>query len=198
MALSEIIEEVIKEWEEFTGQIGGEIALTESQRIEIFGWKVTVARRTTSATNERNLFWVYLVALAAVLLIGIWIARSPAKREAIAMRDQYDGRRDDRGADAAGPHRDVRARFVRSARSPARCSCTGTGSPSPQEFSVELGLGIFVMLIVGGIESLWGPMLGAAFYVWVPYFLQRTATSSCSATRSASTTRSSTARCCCS
>ena len=27
------------------------------------------------------------------------------------------------------------------------------------------------MLIVGGIDSLWGPILGAAFYVWVPYVL---------------------------
>ena len=73
----------------------------------------------------------------------------------------------------------------------------GRGFAQPQDFSVELGLGIFVMLIVGGIDSLWGPVLGAAFYVWVPHFLQRS-TSSCSATRSASTTRSSTARSCCS
>ena len=43
----------------------------------------------------------------------------------------------------------------------------------PQEFSVALGLGIFVMLIVGGLESLWGPILGAAFYLWLPHFLQK-------------------------
>ena len=49
----------------------------------------------------------------------------------------------------------------------------GNGFAQPTEFSVELGLGIFVMLIVGGIDSLWGPVLGAAFYVWLPYFLQR-------------------------
>ena len=124
-----------------------------------------------AATNERNLFWVYLVALAAVLLIGIWMARSPAKREAIAMRDQTDGRGHGGDSDDAGAHHHVRARVVRSARSPARCTSTGTGSPSPHEFSVELGLGIFVMLIVGGIESLWGPVLGAAFYVWLPHGL---------------------------
>ena len=50
----------------------------------------------------------------------------------------------------------------------------GRGFAQPAEFSVELGLGIFVMLIVGGIESLWGPILGAAFYVWVPHVLKRT------------------------
>src|SRR5262249_37392369 len=38
-------------------------------------------------------------------------------------------------------------------------------------FGVELSLGIFVMLIVGGLESLWGPVLGAAFYVYLPYLL---------------------------
>ena len=30
------------------------------------------------------------------------------------------------------------------------------------------------MLIVGGIDSLWGPILGAAFYLWVPYLAQST------------------------
>ena len=87
LALSELILELLKQWKEFTGAEGAEVALTESQRIEIFGWKVTDLANTP-ATNERNLFWVFLVALAVVLLIGIWMARSPAKREAIAMRDQ--------------------------------------------------------------------------------------------------------------
>ena len=49
----------------------------------------------------------------------------------------------------------------------------GRGFAQPLEFSIELGLGIFVMLIVGGIDSLWGPVLGAAFYVWVPHVLTR-------------------------
>ncbi len=47
----------------------------------------------------------------------------------------------------------------------------GRGFAQPDEFGVELGLGVFVMLIVGGLDSLWGPVLGAAFYVWVPYVL---------------------------
>ena len=49
----------------------------------------------------------------------------------------------------------------------------GRGYATPDVFSVELGLGVFVMLIVGGINSLWGPFLGAAFYVWVPYILEK-------------------------
>jgi ABC-type branched-subunit amino acid transport system ATPase component len=49
----------------------------------------------------------------------------------------------------------------------------GRGYVTPDLFSIELGLGIFVMLIVGGVDSLWGPVLGAAFYVWVPHILLR-------------------------
>jgi ABC-type branched-subunit amino acid transport system ATPase component len=49
----------------------------------------------------------------------------------------------------------------------------GRGYVQTDTFSIELGLGIFVMLIVGGIDSLWGPVLGAAFYVWVPHILLR-------------------------
>lgn len=171
LALSELILEVIREWKEFTGQIGAEIALTESQRIEIFGWKAT-SLANSAATNERNLFWVYLTCLAAVLLIGIWLARSPAKREAIAMRDQPTV-----AATLGIPTTRVRiVMFVLGSAIGAFAGSLfvhGRGFAQPQEFSVELGLGIFVMLIVGGVESLWGPVLGAAFYLWVPHILTR-------------------------
>lgn len=171
LALSELILEVIREWKEFTGQIGAEVALNESQRIELFGWKAT-SLANSAATNERNLFWVYLTCLGAVLLLGIWLARSPAKREAIAMRDQPTV-----AATLGVPTTRVRiVMFVLGSAIGAFAGSLfvhGRGFAQPQEFSVELGLGIFVMLIVGGIESLWGPVLGAAFYVWVPHFLQR-------------------------
>lgn len=171
LALSELITEVIKQWKEFSGAEGAEVALTESQRIEIFGWKVTSITNATSV-NERNLFWVYIVALVAVLLIGIWLSRSPAKREAIAMRDQPTV-----AATSGIPTLRVRiSMFVLGSAIGAFAGSLfvhGRGFAQPQEFSVELGLGVFVMLIVGGMDSLWGPFLGAAFYLWVPYTLQK-------------------------
>ena len=169
LALSELINQVILHWKEFTGRDGGELALTESQRIEIFGWKVTSLGNSVAA-NERNLFWVSLVALLGVLLIGIWLARSPAKREAIALRD-----RPIVAATVGVPTLRVRiVMFVLGSCIAAFAGSLyahGRGFLSPSDYSVELGLGVFVMLIVGGIESLWGPILGAAFYLWVPYWL---------------------------
>jgi branched-chain amino acid transport system ATP-binding protein len=43
---------------------------------------------------------------------------------------------------------------------------------SPDSFGIDLGIGIFVMLILGGIDSRWGPILGAFFYVFIPQWLQ--------------------------
>jgi ABC-type branched-subunit amino acid transport system ATPase component/ABC-type branched-subunit amino acid transport system permease subunit len=169
LALSEIIAEVIREWHAFTGQIGAEIGNVHS--IEIFGWTAS-SLENTAATNERNVFWVYLACLGAVMLIGMWITRSPVKRESIAMRDQTVV-----AATLGVPTLRLRiTMFVLGSAIGALAGSLqvhGRGFAQPQDFSVELGLGIFVMLIVGGIDSLWGPVLGAAFYVWLPHFLQR-------------------------
>jgi ABC-type branched-subunit amino acid transport system ATPase component/ABC-type branched-subunit amino acid transport system permease subunit len=171
LALSELITEFLKQWKEFTGGEGGEVALNESQRIEIFGWKATNLANSP-AVNERNLFWVLLVALALVLVIGIWLARSPAKREAIAMRDQPTV-----AATSGVPILRVRiVMFVLGSAIGAFAGSLfvhGRGYATPDAFSVELALGVFVMLIVGGVDSLWGPVLGAAFYAWVPYLLRQ-------------------------
>ena len=171
LALSELLLELIRQWTEFTGGEGGEVALTETQRIELFGWKVTNLANTP-AVNERNLYWVYLGALAVVLLIGIWMARSPAKREAVAMRDQPTV-----AATSGVPTLRVRiSMFVLGSAIGAFAGSLyvhGRGYATPDVFSIELGLGVFVMLIVGGIGSLWGPFLGAAFYAWLPYALRQ-------------------------
>ena len=58
---------------------------------------------------------------------------------------------------AGGRGRDLRAR---------------KGFANARQFGIDLGLGIFVMLILGGIDSRWGPVVGAAFYVFVPQWLQ--------------------------
>ena len=169
LALSEIIAEVIREWEQFTGQIGAEIGNVAP--IEMFGWDAT-SLEMSAATKEQNIFWVYLGVLAIVMVIGIWLARSPAKREAIGMRDRLAV-----AATLGVPTTRVRiVMFVLGSAIGAFAGSLyvhGRGYAQPLEFSIELGLGIFVMLIVGGIDSLWGPVLGAAFYVWLPHVLTR-------------------------
>lgn len=38
-------------------------------------------------------------------------------------------------------------------------------------FGIDLDIGFFLMLLLGGVRSLWGPVLGAAFYVALPEVL---------------------------
>lgn len=167
LALSELLSVVLTQWTEFSGASGGELAGVKP--IVLFGWTVTETGATT--TNSDHLFWVFLGALAIVLLVGIWMARSPVQREAIAMRDQPTV------AQTVGVPT-LRVRIVMFTLGSGIGAFAGVlmihgnGFGQVSDFSVELGLGIFVMLIVGGAESLWGPILGAAFYVWVPFVLQ--------------------------
>lgn len=169
LALSEIINQIITQWNQFTGVDGAE--LHDVKPIDLFGWTAT-SRADSVAVNQRNLFWVYLGALALAMLIGLWLARAPVKREAIALRDQPTV-----GSSLGVPTLRLRlTMFVLGSVIGAfagALSVHGNGYAQPTDYTVELGLGIFVMLIVGGIDSLWGPVLGAAFYVWLPHLLQR-------------------------
>jgi branched-chain amino acid transport system permease protein len=38
-------------------------------------------------------------------------------------------------------------------------------------FGTDLAIGIFLMLFIGGVGSVWGPIVGAAFYVAIPQVL---------------------------
>jgi branched-chain amino acid transport system permease protein len=163
LALSQLLIIVVENWDKFTGRPGGDIG--EIKPIDLFGWK---------ATNETRLFWVYLVALGLAFLIGIWMARSPAKREAVALRDQATV-----AATLGVPT--IRVRIVMFVLGSTIAAVAGSlyvhglgYAQTSYMFGIDLSLGIFVMLIVGGLESLWGATLGAAFYVYLPYFLAQT------------------------
>jgi len=43
-------------------------------------------------------------------------------------------------------------------------------------YGIDLGIGLFLMLILGGRQSMWGPVLGAAFYVALPEFIKSVST----------------------
>jgi ABC-type branched-subunit amino acid transport system ATPase component/ABC-type branched-subunit amino acid transport system permease subunit len=160
LGLSAIVLEVLRRWTDFTGAVGD--ATTGIRDISVFG---------AAIDNSYRVFWVMLVAFALVVLIGIFLGRSPVQREAMADRDQE--------AVAATLGLPVlRLRVTMFVLGSTIAGLAGSvfvhwkGFASPDDFGIDLGLGIFVMLIVGGIDSLWGPVLGAAFYTFLPRVLQ--------------------------
>jgi branched-chain amino acid transport system permease protein len=160
LGLSAIVLEVLRRWTDFTGAVGD--ATTGIRPISFFG---------AGMNTPYRIFWVMLVALALVLLIGIFLGRSPVQREAMADRDQ-----DVVAATLGLPV--LRLRVTMFVLGSTIAGIAGSifvhwkGFASPDDFGIDLGLGIFVMLIVGGIDSLWGPVLGAAFYTFLPRVLQ--------------------------
>jgi ABC-type branched-subunit amino acid transport system ATPase component/ABC-type branched-subunit amino acid transport system permease subunit len=163
LGLSEIVLEVIRRWTDFSGALGGDTT-AGIRPITIFGLEIT-------AGSGYRIFWVWLAALAVVMLLAIYIARSPMQREVIAGRDQHVV-----AANLGVPV--LKHRVTMFVLGSAIAAAAGAifvhtkGFANADSFGITLGLGIFVMLILGGLDSRWGPVVGAAFYVFVPQWLQ--------------------------
>lgn len=121
-------------------------------------------------TSYLGMFWMLVVILAAAALLGCLIERSPLRRETVAARDNPDVAR------TLGI-RVGRIQLVFFMLGSALGGLSGallgsvTGSTSTDSFGTTLAIGIFLMLLIGGSESVWGPVVGAAFYVAIPQWL---------------------------
>lgn len=120
--------------------------------------------------SYRQMFWFLLGILAATVFLGVLIERAPLRRDAIAGRDNPDVARTV-GVPVA------RVQLVLFMIGSALGGLSGallgavSGSTSTDSFGTQLAIGIFLMLLIGGSESIWGPVVGAAFYVAIPQWL---------------------------
>ncbi len=109
-----------------------------------------------------------LVALLAIVLVGIaLIERSPLKREALAFHAQPTV-----AATLGVPV--GRLRLLMFVLGSSIAGIAGSlyahrsGYVSIDTFNVGLSIDIFLLLLLGGMSSMWGALLGAAFVVWAP------------------------------
>jgi ABC-type branched-subunit amino acid transport system ATPase component/ABC-type branched-subunit amino acid transport system permease subunit len=182
LGLSSIILEILAQWTDFTNSSGDSTSGINGIRIfglQISGNEIKHSKLAPKGfpspvpkdASEYRVFWVWLAAFAIVMLLAIWLARAPVQREAIAQRDQP--------AVASTVGVPVfRLRVTMFVLGSAVAGAAGSlfvhwqTFASPDSFGIDLGIGIFVMLILGGIDSRWGPILGAFFYVFIPEWLQ--------------------------
>jgi branched-chain amino acid transport system permease protein len=155
LALGFIALVVFREWEGFTAP-GGEIV-----RIP----KPALLGHTFDSDSELAL--LLAAGLGVALVLVALVERSPLMREAIAFRDNPQV-----AATLGVPT--GRLRLQTFALGSAFAGAAGSlyaheaGFISPEAFSLEIGIDIFLILLLGGIGSMWGPLLGAAFVVWAP------------------------------
>ena len=154
LGLQNVIASVLLKWKGFTHGSGGEV--TNIRPWRIFGHEVV-----TAYDGFKLLFF----SLAVVLVLAMALERSPIRRESIANRDKPVV-----GRTLGLPSLKLRITmfmlgsfFAAIAGSLYAHRETTLGI---EGFGVELGLFIFLMVILGGLGSPWGAMLGAWFFVY--------------------------------
>jgi branched-chain amino acid transport system permease protein len=161
LGLQSIIVLVVTKWQSFTHGAGGEVV--GIRRWELFG---------ETFQSSFAVFKLLIVALAIALVVAALIERSPVRREAIAVRDQPVVART-----LGLPTLRIRvAMFVLGSVFAAVAGSLyahRTGSLSTESFGVHLGLYIFLMAILGGLGSMWGPIVGSWFFVYSNDWLSR-------------------------
>ncbi len=161
LGLAELILLVLRRWDRLVGRPGGEIRGV--QDVSIFGVELDSRYRH---------FYLWLALLGVVLTIAALIERSPLRRTAIAARDNYTV------SETVG----VSVQWVGIVLFTLGCTIAGAagsifvhtrGLGTPDTFGIQLGIGIFVVLILGGMHSLFGALVGAWFYIYIPEYLER-------------------------
>lgn len=155
LALSQVGLLVFQRWTSFAGPNGTRQGI---RLPTLFGYQME---------TDRDFFWLFVVALAIALFVTAMIERAPLRREAMAGRDIP------LVAQSAGiPVQGIQlGMFVLGsvlAGVAGALFAQWQGFISTDSFSVNLGIGILLMLVLGGVGSMWGPLLGAAFYVFLP------------------------------
>ncbi len=135
-----------------------------AQQIEILGY------RFESAGSK------YVLTLAVVSLLALAaknMVRSAIGRSWMAIRDM------DVAAEVIGI-RPLRTKLLAFAVSSFYCGVAGAlyaytylGTVEPEGFSLDLSFRILFMIIIGGMASILGSFLGAAFIVLLPILLDR-------------------------
>lgn len=124
----------------------------------------------TVILSNRGTFWLFLVILGLLLFLGAFLERSPVRRLAIAARENGQV-----AATLGVPV--VRLQLGLFMLGSAAGGLSGAlighwnGVTEANSFGMELSIGIFLMLLLGGLRSMWGPIVGAAFYVGIPQVL---------------------------
>jgi branched-chain amino acid transport system permease protein len=155
LAVTAIGAEVFRQWDSFTGPNGN---VNGIESLSFVGHDFA---------DDKSAFWLFLGVLAGVLVLAAAIERSPLRREAMAARDNAAVA----GLAGIAVGRVQLAMFVLGS---ALGGMSGAlyghwqGSLGVSSFSIDLAIGIFLMLYLGGVGSMWGPVLGAGVYVALP------------------------------
>jgi branched-chain amino acid transport system permease protein len=159
LGLAEIAVIVFQAWQWFTGPAGNANILTVPN---VFGWQVN---------SPSDYYWFFIAFFVVGMLVVYFFRSSAMYRETIAVRDKP--------LTAAGLGiRNTRNQLVVYVIGSCYAAVAGAlfaqdqGFISASSFDLNLGIDLFVVVIVGGMYSMWGALVGAAFVVVLPQVIQ--------------------------
>ena len=129
-----------------------------TDRPTVFGWVVDSPARYS---------WLILGCLVVAIALASLIDLSPLRRETIAVRDRpqvVPGL----GLSVIGNRVVVFTVGSGYAAFAGSLFAHSQGFIAPESFGLGLGIDLFLLLILGGMFSVWGPLLGAIFVVAAP------------------------------
>ena len=120
--------------------------------------------------NTRNLYWLALALLLVTYAVGWWAVNSPPGRGWQAIREN------ERRVEVLGldPYRYKLGAFVLSG---FLASAAGVvylllqGGASPTVTTADFTLALLVMVVLGGVGTLWGAVLGGVVYEYLDFRL---------------------------
>jgi branched-chain amino acid transport system permease protein len=154
LAFGFIVEEVLARWESVTGGNSGKSVGT----LQAFGWQ---------ADSSAEFYFVCLLIAVACTLAVLNLLRSPTGRAFVAIRDS------EISAQSMGIHL-AAYKTLSFALSAALAGIGGALYAhairflSPDQFNILQSIDLLLMVVIGGLGSVHGAFLGAAFLIGMP------------------------------
>ena len=152
-----IVEEVLARWESVTGGNAGMLV----KSIDVFGWQ---------PGSGAGFYLVCLVLAVLATLLVLNLLRSPTGRAFVAIRDS------EISAQSMGIHL-ARYKSLSFAISAALAGLGGAlyahkiSFLSPDQFNIVQSIDLLLMIVIGGLGSVHGAFLGAAFLIAMPQLI---------------------------
>ena len=152
-----IVEEVLARWESVTGGNAGKTVGS----VQMFGW---------SADSGASFYFVCLAVTVLCTLAVLNLLRSPTGRAFVAIRDS------EISAQSMGIH----LAYYKTLSFAISAALAGIGGAlyahmikflSPDQFNIIQSIDLLLMVVIGGLGSVHGAFLGAAFLIGMPQLI---------------------------
>lgn len=157
LAFGFIVEEVLARWESVTGGNAGMVVPT----LDVFGWR---------ADTPTSFYYVCLLIAVVATLAVANLLRSPTGRAFVAIRD----------SEISAQSMGIQLARYKTLSFMVSAALAGVGGAlyahqirflSPEQFGILHSIDLLLMIVIGGLGSIHGAFLGAAFLITMPQLI---------------------------